>query len=40
MEQDHIGAISHILSEFPSITVWASSFSSELIKKNLNIEIN
>ena len=34
--EDHIGAISHILSEFPSIKVWSSPFSSELIKRKLN----
>ena len=34
--EDHIGAISHILLEFPSIKIWSSPFSSELIKRKLN----
>lgn len=33
--EDHIGAISHILLAFPSIKVWSSPFSSELIKRKL-----
>ncbi len=34
--EDHIGAISHILLEFPSIKIWSSPFSAELIHRKLN----
>ena len=33
--EDHIGAIYHIIEKVPQIRVWASPFTSELIKKKL-----
>ena len=33
--EDHIGAIYHIIEKVPQIRVWASPFSSELIKRKL-----